>query len=189
VRRSGAEQSRVLLLGWWDAEPTHGGFFSSRGFAGAELGALEAGAAQGCWFGRSQAGERSCVGLASLCGGVAWGAGVDGHCVEPGLRLSPVTSGAWSQQVPQEAGGQEGCPGERGGRSPQGLASGMERAEQLMVKCCFSPLRILFKASAGEKRSPWDMKVLASHGGSALHAGTVRELGGGRNGCAIVALP
>ena len=74
------------------------------------------------WEKPGWAGERSCAGAALLCGGVAWGAGLDGLCMEPGLVHSSVTSGARSQQVLLEAGHEEGCSGEHGEGPPPGFS-------------------------------------------------------------------
>lgn len=60
------------MPGWCEAEEIHEGFLFSHGFAGAELGALEARPAQGCWFGRSQVGLGSRAVQVLYCSVVGW---------------------------------------------------------------------------------------------------------------------
>lgn len=74
------------------------------------------------WEKPGWAGEQSCAGAVLLCGGVAWGAGLDVLCMEPGLVHSSVMSGVWSQQVLLEAGQEGGCPGDHGEKCPPGFS-------------------------------------------------------------------
>lgn len=145
--------------------------FFSRGFAGAELGALEARPAQGCWFGRGQAGLGSGAGLAPRCSVVVWpremgwmsSAWSLGWCTPLSRVVCGLSRSCWRlgtrTDVLENVG--EGLP--------QDSACGTGRAEQLMVKRCLLPLRILLKSSAGKKRSPRDRDVLTLRGGGGGH--------------------
>lgn len=119
------------------------------------------------------------VELGRRCLALGRGGGLDGLCVEPELACSPVTSGARSQQALLEAGQEEGCPGERGGRSPSGFSvwhEGEGRATDGEVLPLTSVN--LFKVTCRRKEKPleWEGADPAWRG-SHLSAGTMGEHG------------